>query len=242
MCYAKCLDFYDIKGEFIGHVALFDDDLEAFETMSDTSTVLFGETEEEEDIPVDEDDYSMLEPWQANGDDNFWYYLDGLKQQTDKDAQYLFKFYQDNSPDYAVPLMREGLLCSDFIYFNTLMTNDLNNSLPILFKDNVTIHLVGDFYMNEVGDTRRYCGDCCDADAVKYKLHNIQGENWQLSHKIEYNWPEYFCTDCDKFLFKVEDYDEICCDYCQAIMGYSEDGGKTSFKDYNVEIMDYFNY
>ncbi len=177
MCYAKCLDFYDIKGDFVGHIAInFDDDLEAFETMSDTSTVLFGETEEE--VPVEEDDYFMLEPWQANGHDNFWYYLDGLKKQTDENPQYLFDFYKDNEPDFAVPLMRKGFLCSDFIYFNTLMTNDLNNSLPILFRDNIAIHLVGDFYVNEPGDTRRFCEDCCDADAEKYKLHNIQGQNW----------------------------------------------------------------
>nr|QUS52534.1 NS3 [Mute swan feces associated ambidensovirus 2] len=224
MCFYNIfdLDTSDIPNSFI-----VEDEtpltLETYEELPPSPE--FFDSVEEEEVPEEEP-----LPWECQAGSDFIFYLQNLFASPDYQ---IIDFYKNHYPDMAVPIVNKGL---EFNYFKKAL--DYCDEIPILFRPDVPIHLKGKFFMKENDNVLRYCTDCVDfyePDDLYgfYIYHRADNDSSPLEIELSnpYTSYKYWCNCCDRFLFEVEDWDEICCDTCNDIIGYSDNGQKLDLTD-----------
>ncbi len=228
--------FYSIPDICESAVSNFEDDLEAFEEFPPSPIPIVSVPDEETEEDEENIDPDPM-PWEVQAESNFEFYLENLFNSPDI---CIVEFYEMHYPDMAMPIVSKGL---DFKYFIQAVVLSQNHDIPICFRRDVPIHLKGQFFTKETDNSFRYCLDCIDFFEpddfyIAYRQHyaDKDGLSFETEMCNPYTSYKYFCQKCDKFLFTVDDFDELCCDECNNVNGYEEDGGKRDITD----MIDYY--
>lgn len=178
-------------------------------------TYIFDE-ENVEDLQAEE--INLVEhftPWQESFETDYNRYCTGISESTD---EYILEFFAHEFPDNAIPILRKG---TPYDLFSRLYDLEKTyDATGLCVWPDTLIHIYGRYYEDKYSDdhVNKYCLKCFrddisyDADEVRiYEFHQcLQGDVETCSEITNpYRSSDYWCHNCDRFLFEIADIDII---------------------------------
>jgi len=157
------------------------------------------------------------------------------------------KFYDDFSPNYAIPMLQYGCSLDTFNRMFGYIKGYPNSVLNVLLDDLQFHHIHGYFYTHVMDNANknRYCDDCIDEispsnESVNtFYMHCLNVNVMSVLVNINNDESDYFCSRCNRFLYVVISSDNNQCSECEEFIIYDNKVDKIPCQFFTNDICYY---